>query len=116
MSISIRYLSENNEYNQTSRYQVLRAISETTNPAIYLETYNQIEIPVSEDDSYHVVTHAEVNRLDIISNTYYGRPDFWWAIALANNFIDPFVVQEGVMIRIPSTLTLNDPDNRILSR
>lgn len=116
--MSIRYLSQNNEYDKTSRYQVLRVISEdtSTGPATYLETYNQIEIPISEDDSYHIVTHAEVNRLDIIANTYYERPDFWWAIALANNFIDPFIVQEGVMLRIPSTLTLNDQNYRILSR
>lgn len=109
----IRYLSTNNEYDKTSRYQVLRVISDETT---YLETYNQVEVPVSSDDSYHVVSHGEVNRLDIISNNFYGRPDFWWAIALANNFIDPFIVQEGVMLRIPSVITLNDSSYRILSR
>lgn len=111
--MSVRYLDKNNEFDLTSRYQVLRVISDDST---YLETYNQVVVPESEDDSYHIVTHREVNRLDIISNDYYGRPDFWWAIALANNFIDPFIVQEGVMLRIPSTITLNSIQNRILCR
>lgn len=109
----VRYLNKNNEFDMTSRYQVLRVIADEDT---YLETYNQLTVPESDDDNYHVVTHKEVNRLDIIANDYYGRPDFWWAIALANNFIDPFIVQEGVMLRIPSTITLNSIQNKILCR
>lgn len=109
----IRYLPSNKEFSKTSRYQVLRVIEDKDT---YLETYNQVEVPLSDGDSYHVVKHSEVNRLDIIANTFYGRSDYWWAIALANNFIDPFVVQEGVMIRIPSVITLNNRSYKILIR
>lgn len=110
----MRYLSVNNEYSQTSRYQVLRVIEDEGDT--YLETYNQKFVPETEGDSYHIVEHSEVNRLDIISEKYYNTPDYWWAIALANGMIDPFVVSEGVMLRIPSFTTLNNPNNEILIR
>lgn len=112
--MSIKYLSENNEYDKVSRYQILRIVEEGRDQ--YLETYNQQKVPTSGSDSYHIVTHAEVNRLDIISEKFYGTPDYWWAIALANGFIDPFVVNEGIMVRIPSLITLNEVQNKILAR
>ena len=114
MSDELRYLSENNEYLNVSRYQVLRVIDNAKDT--YLETYNQVRVPYSTDDSYHVVTHAEEGRLDIIANHYYGNPQYWWMIALANGFIDPFSINEGVMIRVPSLLTMNDYRNEILMR
>lgn len=111
----MKYLNRNNEYQGlSSRYQVLRVVEDEGQ--MYLETYNQVKVPESDSDSYHVVDRSEVNRLDIISNKYYMTPTLWWAIALANNMIDPFVVNEGVMLRIPSQLTLNDIQNRILTR
>lgn len=112
--MSLNYLSVNNEFENVSRYQILRVIEEGKDT--YLETYNQVKVPVSDEDSYHVVTHAEVNRLDLIANDYYGVPEFWWMIALANNLIDPFIVNEGVMLRIPSLITMNDFKNQILQR
>ena len=119
--MSIKYLESNNEYQDfQSRYQVLRVISETDSnnktSSTYLETYNQVEIPETSEDQYHVVTESEVNRLDLISNKFYGTPNNWWMIAIANNFIDPFVVNEGAMIRIPSLLTVSDFRYKILSR
>lgn len=112
--MSLNYLPVNNEFENVSRYQILRVIEEGKDT--YLETYNQVKVPVSDEDSYHVVTHAEVNRLDLIANDYYGVPEFWWMIALANNLIDPFIVNEGVMLRIPSLITMNDFKNQILQR
>lgn len=109
----MRYLS-NREYDKQSRYQVLRVIESDKNS--YLETYNKVEVPVTTGDSYHVVSESEVNRLDIISNYYYGTPNNWWMIALANNFIDPFIVNEGVMLRIPSILIMNNSQYKILIR
>ena len=102
----IRYLSTNNEYEgEFSRYQVLRVIE--NEGLTYLETFNQVEIPTSDSDTYHIVTHKEVNRLDMIANTYYSDARLWWVIAIANNMIDPFIVNEGVMLRVPSMVTVN---------
>lgn len=110
----MRYLKENNEYKRVSRYQALRVIESLT--STYLETFNQVPVPESSGDSYHVVSPDEVNRLDIISYNFYGSSSYWWAIALANNLIDPFVINEGVMLRIPSLATLSNPSNNILVR
>lgn len=110
----INYLSSNNEYESLSRYSVLRVVEESQD--LYLESYNSVEVPVTDQDNYHVVKEKEVNRLDIISNLYYGTPNNWWMIALANNMIDPLVVNKGTMLRIPSLMTITDSRNRILFR
>lgn len=102
----MKYLSKNLEYEKQSRYSVLRVIEEGQDH--YLETYNAVEIPKSSSDSFHVVRENEVNRLDIISNQHYGTPNNWWIIALANNMIDPLVVNKGTMLRIPSMMTVID--------
>lgn len=36
-----------------------------------------------EDDIKVVITKAD--RIDLISNKFYGTPQLWWVIALANN-------------------------------
>ena len=114
--IKLTYEPRNVEYKSNrSRYQILRVINDNTTNR-YLETQNQKFIPESDQDSYHIVQATEVGRLDIISNKYYGTPVYWWAIALANEFIDPFIVNEGVMIRIPSLMSLSDYKNEILTR
>ncbi len=114
--IKLIYETQNVEYKTgNSRYQILRVINDNTSNR-YLETQNQKTVPESNQDSYHVVQHDEVGRLDIISTRYYGTPIYWWAIALANEFIDPFIVNEGVMIRIPSLMTLSDSRSEILTR
>lgn len=115
--MTITYL-KNNEYDSSiSRYRILRKITEDhDDKTAYLETQNQRFVVESDKDIYHFVKDNEANRLDIISNKYYGTPNLWWAIALANEFIDPFIVNEGALIRIPSITVLNDSNQRILAR
>ena len=84
----MKLINKNNEYNKTSRYQVLRVIDNEGDR--YLETYNQVEIPETPDDIYHLIKKSEEGRLDIVSYNFYGTPTFWWVIALANNIINPF--------------------------
>lgn len=110
------YENNNKEYNKTSRYQILRVIHEDSDMIKYLETYNNVIVPESDDDIYHIVSSSEANRLDIISNKYYNTPTYWWAIALANEYVDPFIINEGDMIRIPSLRSLSDYNNEILTR
>ena len=69
---------------------------------------NNEELKVTEASVEEVKAEAtpveasEENRLDIISNIYYGTPSLYWAIAMANNIIDPMVVVKGTVLRIPS--------------
>lgn len=111
--MALKYLNNNNEYSSVSRYQVLRVIDNEPN---YLETYNQVRIPESTGDHYHIVSKGDSNRLDIIANEYYGDATLWWAIALANDLIDPFSVPQGTVLRIPLTTTLYSSRYGILTR
>ena len=39
---------------------------------------------------------------DLISNSVYGTPDYWWVICAANNIIDPFEqLTAGKQIKVP---------------
>src|SRR3990167_2619069 len=42
------------------------------------------------------------HRPDLISNVFYGTPDYWWLILFVNNIADPFEgLNEGDQILIP---------------
>lgn len=68
----------------------------------YVATYDGKVIPKSPDDSYHIVTIKDENRLDLISFHYYKTPLLWWLIAEASDIIDPFNVPVNSVLRIPS--------------
>ena len=96
--------SKPRKYDHVSRYGKYRQLLEDTD--VYLETFNSSKIDKSEDDRFHTVAMEQENRLDIIANIYYKDPSLYWVIALANNLIDPFVVNSGSILRIPSMASL----------
>ena len=50
---------------------------------------------------YHVVVEGE--RLDQISNKYYGRPSMWWSILEVNPHVDnPLNITPGTVLRVPA--------------
>lgn len=54
-------------------------------------------------DTVFTVPIAGVHRLDLISQNFYGVPDFWWVIARVNNILDPLVgIANGTRIRVPT--------------
>ena len=93
------------QFNHTSRYQIYRQIVDKNNDT-YIETSNQTPVAESNKDLYHEVQREEENRLDIISLKYYGDPQYFWIIAMANNLVDPFIVKVGDMLRIPPFVSL----------
>lgn len=88
------------KYNKISRYQIYRLIMDNNNDT-YTETSNSTPVIETNRDLYHEVQREEENRLDIISNKYYGTPEYFWLIAMANDIVDPFVVRVGDVLRIP---------------
>lgn len=107
------YLFDNivNRYNdptessRTSRYRrTTRLLDDEGNT--YLETADRLEFPEREDDSYHLVTAKDSNRLDLISYQYYGTPLLYWVIAIASDIDDPLNVPPGTSLRIPSKQSL----------
>lgn len=91
-------------YEHTSRYGKYRQIVE--DHVARIETFNQTFVDKSEEDKFHVVGMEQENRLDMIANKYYSDPTLWWVIALANDLVDPFVIQPGTVLRIPPLISL----------
>ena len=78
----------------------------------FFEAPNLPEIQPADDDIIHVVTGGD--RLDKISDTYYGRPDFIFIIALANGMeIYPNDLSIDDKLRIPSPTRV---ENEILPK
>jgi hypothetical protein len=59
------------------------------------------EVPAASDDIRYTV--ARVDRIDLLSNSFYETPDLWWIIATRNELrILPNDLYEGQTIFIPS--------------
>lgn len=69
----------------------------------YHERIPRTLIAEQSDDYFHEVTATSENRLDWISNKFYGTSIYWWVIAEANTSIlfDPMNIPRGTILRIP---------------
>jgi len=64
---------------------------------------------VSDGDVFLTIDSSYVGRLDLISYDYYGDPELWWVIALANGLDDiPNDVSLNLKIRIPDPSKVSD--------
>lgn len=97
-------------YNHMSRYTRNRAVYNPNVNSIYLESTNQYSIAMDKEPIYHVVDILEEGRLDKIAALYYGDASFYWAIAMANNIIDPFIIKANTILKIPYIENLFDND------
>lgn len=67
-----------------------------------IESWDMDEIPLSPEDRYFEVTAEFRNRLDLISQKFYGTMHLYWVLAYVNEMIDPFAETiVGKQIRIP---------------
>jgi len=81
-------------YNKT---QIIRDTSGTR----FKETTIVPKIKVTGDDQY--VEVSVTDRLDLLSNDYYGTPEYWWIIAAANGLgKGTLAIQEGSILRLPA--------------
>lgn len=103
------------KYNKISRYSKYRQIIDS-GVNIYTETFNKTNVLHSDDDIFHVVLKEEENRLDIISYKYYNTAEYSWVIALANEMVDPFVVNVGSILRIPKFTSLYQWEGALYKR
>ena len=103
----ITYLNNKEYEGLTSRYKKYRVIKNSDDNQFYLETFNQLFEWDEPDDFHHIVVKDETNRLDLISYRLYGSPEYWWAIALVNQIIDPFIIPEGLVLTIPAIEALH---------
>jgi len=66
------------------------------------EIMNKIEY--RESDIY--LTYSETSRLDVMSNSIYNSPKYWWVILHANGYAIEFDIRIGELVRIPYPLNL----------
>ena len=52
-------------------------------------TFDKVKFISDDIESYYTVPPNENNRLDIISYKLYGKVDYWWVLAAANNMETP---------------------------
>ena len=95
-------------FDHISRYAPYRTIVNTQRNLTYFESINQFTYRTGADTIYHVVEANQEGRLDIISTIYFGTPSYFWAIAAANNIIDPLTIIAGTVLLIPSLDSLYD--------
>ena len=109
----MKYLSDNiysrtsnrDTFSSVSRYRNLSTITDDEGDT-YIETAEELSFPERSDDSYHIVTAKDSNRLDLIADQYYRNPLLYWVIAIANDIYNPLEVPEGTTLRIPSKQSL----------
>lgn len=94
----------------TSRYlntAVTFTEKETGKPSFpYYETTKYPEIPFSTSDIYAITTEGD--RLDLLSQQFYGNTDYYWIISAANPDLinqGSLFITPGVEIRIPVNLS-----------
>jgi|TARA_Y100000310_G_scaffold255401_1_gene262832 hypothetical protein len=79
-----------------SRYNTVRYVSFGKSSRI-----GTADIPKVEDkdsDILLIATHGD--KCDMISQQYYGTPDFWWFIASVNSLTSNNI-EAGTQLRIP---------------
>lgn len=103
-------------FNHTCRYAPYRTIIDIRNQTTYFESTNPYRNVISGGSTYHVVEPTQVGRLDIISNIYYGSPEYYWLIASANDIIDPMTVISGTVLLIPDLNSLYAQGGALVGR
>ena len=64
-------------------------------------TANIRKVEDKNSDILLIATHGD--RCDMISQQYYGTPDFWWFIASVNSLTSNNI-EAGTQLRIPASI------------
>lgn len=67
---------------------------------------------INKNINYTVHKVEDYDTLDLLANTYYGRPDLYWVIADFNDIIDPLIKLSDKFdrIKIPTLSDINFGD------
>jgi hypothetical protein len=91
----------------TSRYlnnDVLYYSGPSDKTVLTLSTYKRQPPIISTKDKFTIITAATQYRPDLVSNTAYGVPHFWWKIMEFNGIADVFDFKLGLTIRLPESI------------
>ena len=79
-----------------NRYDRVRKVSENKISRIGIADFPKVEDKNS--DILLIATYGD--RCDVISQEYYGTPDFWWFIASVNK-LKSNNIEAGTQLRVP---------------
>jgi hypothetical protein len=86
--------------NQYSRY-VQGGTTDTNN--IGLGWWERKIFEKDPSDLIYYVENKYANRLDLISDAFYGDARYWWVIAQYNNILDPYSeIVPGLCLVVPT--------------
>lgn len=94
-------------YSMWAATSIYQAVGPDKNPAIVFGLLQDIVV-ADPSDTLYTVPAGGINRLDLISQSFYGVPDMWWVLARVNTILDPLVgAAIGTVIRIPTKSRLS---------
>lgn len=85
----------------TSRYIGSQVLQYSEQNILVFETYKRKPYKPTGKDKFTVISPGHEYRPDLLSNSIYGVPDFWWRIMQVNNIWDIYDFKAGTNIRIP---------------
>lgn len=94
------------QFDHISRYRGLRQVihdPESYDRYITLEIQNTFS--TNSEIGYYEVPRIYVNRLDLLSQKFYGSAQYGWVIAYMNGIQDGFTVREGMKIKYLKNFT-----------
>ena len=88
-------------FKPSSRYSRAIVTTNRSNEGFIL-LRRPLELDPDQGDTFFEVTQEVLQRPDLISQTFYGSVEYWWAIYEFNGIRDPlFELKLGQILRIP---------------
>lgn len=86
----------------SKRYDTTQEMKRWDGKRVYLTTLYPVIEPQESDA---IIISNEGDYLDTLAYTYYGSPEYWWVIALANNLgKGRLSVPPGIQLRVPTNI------------
>lgn len=92
----------------TSRLRATPLLQVPLNNIYFYGVWGRIEFPQRNDDKIKSLTARDIINWPGLSNDYYNTPNQAWAIWVANGITDPWSVEVGTRVRIPSRDHVNE--------
>lgn len=94
--------------NTTSRLRATPLLQLPDNNIYFYGLWGRVSFPPRNDDRVKSLTQRDIINWPGLSNDYYNNPNQAWAIWVANDISDPFSVDVGTRVRIPSRDHVNE--------
>lgn len=97
--------NQNNILYPNSRYNYHLIYTDPDTHQKFIESFKIPDIPAKQSDLTYTITAGNAFRPDLIAYLFYDTPLLWWAIAVANDVINPLDRTDGFysgrVLRIP---------------